>query len=60
MYGNQLYMDAWRMLRGLEDVNEIEKLINQGTSQKLRERVIMVLRAMGRTNGITPIKGGVS
>lgn len=47
MYGNQLYMDAWRMLQGLEDMNGTEKLTNQGMSQKLKGRVIIVLGAMG-------------
>lgn len=58
-YGNQLYMDAWRMLQGLEDMNGTEKLTNQGMSQKLKERVITELGATGRTNGIKLIKGDV-
>lgn len=37
MYGNQLYMDAWRMLQGLEDMNGTEKLTNQSMSQKLKK-----------------------
>lgn len=45
----------------LKGVNRIEKFINQGMSQKKwRKRVIMVLRAMGKTNGIKLIKGDVS
>lgn len=37
MCGNQLYVDAWRVLQELEDMNGIEKFINQGISQKVKE-----------------------
>lgn len=46
------------MLQGLEDVNGTEQLINQGMSQK--KKVIIVPRAMGRTNGIRLIEGNVA
>lgn len=59
MCDNQLYMDAWRMPQGLEDVKGTEKLIKQDKSQKLREGGNMVLGAMERTNGSKLIKGGV-
>lgn len=39
MYDDQLYMDAWRTLQGLKDMNGAEKLIKEGMSHKLKAEV---------------------
>lgn len=61
MYGIQLYMDTWRMLQGLEDVNGIEKLIYQGISHKLKKEGDYGTQGYEKKmNGIELIKRDVS